>query len=935
MVFFQAVLLAGYGYAHATTLWLGPRKQAAFHLAVLGLPLAFFLLNGPLVINAQLIMGREGSPIVALLLVLSLSVGVPMFVVCTSAPLLQRWFASTDHPAARDPYFLYGASNLGSMIALLGYPALVEPYFTLAGQRFDWAVGYGALTLLTAACAWLMWKSPRPKAPPKAEDQPTHEAVGWPRRMKWVALSLAPSSLMLGATTWITTDIAAIPLLWVLPLALYLLTFIIVFARLSPRASILLTLLGLDALAAAVLLWAWTALPDGAFSLWLLGAAALGVVGSNVFLLRLGGPAPMHRVVVAVMPMLVLLLVFVMLSGFRLDIVSGIALHLLTLFVVALACHGELARDRPAPTHLTEYFLWMSVGGVAGGLFNALFAPVAFNAVAEYQVMLVVACLLLPAVASHEEGGRAADFVLAAAFLAAGALLLVMRWRDQPPDLAPLRSGSGAWAVAALLLGGLLGGVLMRWGGGLGRRLDRLLDVGLPGALAVLTLGLCWGMPARGVSPHVAGLSSMLGVDTGLVLPVLTFGVPAVVCYHFVDRPIRFGLGVGAILLAAGVSSLTADKVLCQERSFFGVLRVKSGADAEDGFEYPFRVLEHGTTTHGKQFTGEGLRDVPLSYFHRTGPIGQVFRACNHDPARAVAVIGLGTGTISCYALKGQTLDFFDIDPVVVDVAFDTNEYFTFVEDAEDRGADVNLVLGDARLTFEPKGDKVRLKPLRRRKGGKAPQRRFGEPLTPGQWYGLIVVDAFSSDAIPVHLITREALEIYRERLLDDGVLCMHISNRYLDLQPVLANIVEALGLVGYHMSDEDDDPVGKLPSHWVVIARKKEHLGKVLSPLRWSVDGDPLALLGATLWPAPAGTALAAGAGMSHALLRVLAGKATPHVRSLGWRPLDTPAELRRRLALPTGEESREELLGKSDTSRRVGVWTDDYSNLLSVFGR
>src|SRR5262245_61321659 len=131
MVFFQAVLLAGYGYAHVATAWLGPRKQAALHLVVLVLPLAFFAINGPLAVNKELIAGREGNPIPALLLVLTLSVGVPMFVVCTSAPILQKWFASTDHPAARDPYFLYGASNLGSMLALVAYPALVERLITL------------------------------------------------------------------------------------------------------------------------------------------------------------------------------------------------------------------------------------------------------------------------------------------------------------------------------------------------------------------------------------------------------------------------------------------------------------------------------------------------------------------------------------------------------------------------------------------------------------------------------------------------------------------------------------------------------------------------------------------------------------------------------------------------------------------------------------
>src|SRR5262249_21754039 len=156
---------------------------------------------------------------------------------------------------------------------------------------------------------------------------------------------------------------------------------------------------------------------------------------------------------------------------------------------------------------------------------------------------------------------------------------------------------------------------------------------------------------------------------------------------------------------------------------------------------------------------------------------------------RPVAVIGLGTGTMAAYGLPGQTLDFYDIDPEVVGISFDTDRWFTFVEDAVKRGVDVGLVLGDARLTFEPKGTKKRLKPLHARKGEPKPKRQFGPDIQEDFKYGLVVVDAFSSDAIPIHLITREAMKIYFDRMLEDGIVMMHISNRYLDLQPVLARI--------------------------------------------------------------------------------------------------------------------------------------------------
>src|SRR5262249_43452519 len=158
--------------------------------------------------------------------------------------------------------------------------------------------------------------------------------------------------------------------------------------------------------------------------------------------------------------------------------------------------------------------------------------------------------------------------------------------------------------------------------------------------------------------------------------------------------------------------------------------------------------------------------------------------AYNTDPTRPITVIGLGTGSMATYGRPGQVLDFYDIDPKVVDISFDRGEFFTFVEDAAERGVDISLIFGDARLTFEPKGEKPRLKPLSAKKGEPKPERQFRAPLKETDKYGFIVVDAFSSDAIPVHLITEQAVKIYFDRLMDHGILLMHISNRYLDLQP-------------------------------------------------------------------------------------------------------------------------------------------------------
>jgi hypothetical protein len=1077
MVFFQAILLAGYAYSHWATTALGARKQARLQLAVLALPFVSIAINGLffsglLSPNEKLILGHEGNPIPALLMVLTLSIGLPMGVVCTSAPLLQRWFASTDHPAATDPYFLYGASNLGSMLALVGYPVVVEPYFTLKNQQVLWVIGYGMLAFLTAGCALLMWKSnPAPEPPPApptdnpghspemtakaasfpssaiktssreitrnresqagkllaepvADGPQTDRPVTWMRRMHWVALAMVPSSLMLGATTYMTTDIASIPLLWVLPLALYLLTFIIVFAHISPRVQSIVTTIFLVVLALGLaygIASHFFPAPDKPTETdtnesmrWLVYLVGAGLAAFSLKVLRVRDSALIHRVMIMIMPLLVLLIVFMMLSGIRpSSIVTTIGLHLAVLFAVSMVCHGELARDRPAARELTEYFLWMSFGGVVGGLFNGLFAPIAFKGIVEYELIMMVACLLLPPLGLVKDSvwARRADIGLAAVFVGIGVFLLLMCWLDRAnrPDLSPLTTGPWQWGVVGLLLAGGLGALAAYKGWGTppleeaetpqGHWLDRLLDVGLPLALMVLVLGLYWGLPAKGIIGRLRTFAAMLNMDSDDFLNILRFGLPAVLCYTFVERSIRFGLGVGALLLAAGYSTLIYESPMFQDRSFFGVLRIEQSKsylweyktengksyffsssralnrfrDRQNGeivgfWEYPTHRLTHGTTLHGVQIREDGLRNLAVSYYHRTGPMGQIIRAYNTDPNRALAVIGLGTGSMACYALPGQTFDFFDIDPVVVGISFDTDQYFSFVEDAEQRGAKMGLVLGDARLTFEPKGDKVRLKPLHERKDGKKPARTFGEPLTSNQKYGIIVVDAFSSDAIPVHLITREALQIYRDRLLPDGVLCMHISNRYLTLQPVLANIVQDMGMAGMHMSDDDESGVGKTRSHWVAIANKREHLEKLLHRERWTNDPSQAMLLAPALAPAQAMTGLGSATSIAYALHRVLDISQVQEEKKTGdptvksaWMPVSTQDRLKIRLEKAqetvakleakmenssekkdreeaekdlTGARNKVETLKKTIAAfQRVGVWTDDYSNLLSVF--
>ncbi|MEJ7640038.1 MAG: fused MFS/spermidine synthase [Singulisphaera sp.] len=670
MVFFQAALLAGYAYAHATTALLGARRQAVLHVGLLLLPFAFLPLRIPAEWLGSPPSGANPSP--WLLGLLTVAVGLPFFVVSTTAPLLQRWFSGTGHPAAVDPYFLYGASNIGSMVALLGYPIVVEPNLRFARQSQFWAVGYGVFVVLILACAVTVWRAPRGvrETADDGDDAARADRPGLGRWSRWVGLAFVPSSLMLGVTTYLTTDIAAIPLLWVIPLAIYLLTFILVFARRPP-------------------------LP--------------------------------HPWMVRVLPMAIVLLVLIF--SLRTQQLIFIPIHLLAFFMVALVCHGELARLRPSARHLTGFYLAMSLGGVLGGIFNALVAPILFDRVAEYPLALVLACLALPRV---------------------------------------VKSGRRPW--------------------------DRALDFAVPLAVGVLLAGV------------VPSLTHRPGSQPDTLVPKLGGGVASFLCYTFKDRPVRFALGVGAVLLAFQVNPSHHGRILLQERNFFGVLRVAHDLPTHS------HVLIHGNTLHGQQGLDPGLRREPMTYYHRTGPIGQVFEAFGARPARPdVAVVGLGAGSLACYAAPGQGWTFYEIDPAVVRIARDPR-FFTYLKDCRARSRDV--VVGDARLRLRDAPD-----------GG----------------YGLIVLDAFSSDAIPMHLLTREALRLYRDKLADGGLIAFHISNRYLDLAPVLGALARDAGLIDRVRRDRDIAPeqakVGKTASDWIVMAAREEDLGPLGKDPRWKAS--------------------------------------------------------------------------------------------------
>jgi hypothetical protein len=726
MVFFQAALLGGYAYAHASTAWLGVRRQMLLHLALLALPLAVL----PLAVNPALLHGGESNPVLDVLLLLSLSVGLPFLVVSATAPLIQKWFTHTGHPAARDPYFLYAASNLGSMLALLGYPTLIEPRLHLRGEGWLtqtrlWSLGYLALALLIALCMLALWR----RGPATSEAEPDRLTVAeappepppsWTQYLRWIVLAFVPSSLMIGATTYVTTDIAAVPLLWVMPLAIYLLSFILAFGR------------------------------------W---------------------PAVLHRLVVAATVPVVLVVFFLILSGFKQRIWITVLWHFLLLFLVALACHGELALTRPSSRHLTQFYLLISVGGVLGGLFNALVAPLIFRSLVEYPLVMALACLLVGGPRPPRSWGPRAVVAAIVLALAVGLTALILY-----SDLIAVRLDTAFFT--------------------------RLFKV--PSAIV-----------AEWVTPIELKINKVLG-----------YGVPLFALFFLRRRPLALTLSLIAVLLVGDFVDARNGNQILETRSFFGVLRV-----TRDNELSGYTELWHGTTLHGRQSLDPKRRLEPIAYYHRGSPVALVMDELERrSTVIHVAVIGLGTGTMAAFARPGDIITFYEIDPKVRDIA--TNRfYFGYVPEAISRGATIRIEMGDAR---------IRMDQVRRER--------------PGERYDLIVVDAFSSDAIPVHLLTREAFRLYFDMLSVRGLLVLHLSNRYLSLEPVVANLAEDAQLGG-RLLRHDLNPAaeGATSSTWAVLARTPGAFG--------DLTHDP------------------------------------------GW----TAAKL--------------------ETSPRVGVWTDDFHNLLRIF--
>jgi hypothetical protein len=656
MLFFQAVLLAGYAYALLVSRW-PLRRQLIAQLVLLCL--AFVSLPIGLSVRWINSVPASGDPSLWLLACLAATVGLPFFIISSNSPLLQKWFSRTASESARDPYFLYAASNAGSLLSLLAYPVLIEPVLTLRAQSRLWTIVYALMVLLISVHAFLLYRSKTSETTATEvvvnDDEPK---LTWNRRLRWLLLAFAPSSLMLGVTNYITTDIASVPLLWIIPLALYLLTMVFAFARRKFVSSRLTDLI----------------VPGATVVLLMLYLADSAGRGSRV------------------------LIIF----------------HLAYFFFAALMCHSQLAGDRPGPTHLAQFYVWLSLGGVLGGVFNALVAPMVFNSVVEYPLAIVLACLLLPKVL------------------------------EQQPD---------------------------------GLR-QRRLDFALPVLIFAMTMGLGW------LADHVAPVQ-MSGSVFVVVLPLF-------VSYPLRKRPVRFALSIGGVILAAGLVTGVGQHTLHAERNFFGVIRVVN--DPNRGVH----SFLHGSTVHGRENVAPERRCEPLSYYHQDGPLGRIFAEVERSrPQANVGIIGLGIGGTTAYARADQHWTFYEINPAVVSVAR-TSQYFSYLNDCAK--AQVKIVLGDARLQLHS---------------------------APDRGYDVLVLDAFSSDAIPVHLMTQQALDLYLSKVAPGGLIVFHISNRNLDLTQVVADLAHSRELSALSMRDMTEPQVnGRDPSHWVVLARNAADYG-------------------------------------------------------------------------------------------------------------
>ncbi len=668
MCFFQAALLAGYCYAHVLNRLLAPRLVPLVHLCVLGAA----VVSLPIGLPAAWSEPPAGDAYLWLIGLLVAGVGLPFFAISANAPLLQAWFSRSGHPHAADPYFLYGASNLGSLIALLAYPVLLEPFAGLKVQAGIWTAGFIVLGLMIATCGALsVGRDAGETAAASVADEVAADRPTWARRAGWVCLAFVPSGLLVAFTSYVTTDIASAPFLWVVPLAMFLGTFILVF-RDAPLVS--------------------------------------------------------HRLMLLLQPVVTTVVLFgIAMTGIQAWIMTAVG-GTLAFFVTTMVCHRQLYEQRPSSRHVTEFYLWMSLGGVLGGTFAALVAPQVFNAIWEFPLLLVLGMGLRPGLLT----------------------------RPSRPDLRELAVMGGAVALVLILM------------------------------------SVAWS----------ASLLTAAQAELGRMAIIVAVGALALVNASSTLRQTVF-IALGALAVVLLPSAMNRGDA---ERSFFGVHRVTTIANGQ------MRTLMHGTTLHGAQRVKDeegrpiDRTPVPMVYYHPGGPAARGAALARHATGTSAAdfragVVGLGAGAMACNAQASERWRFFEIDPVVVKIATNPRQ-FTYMASCQ---PNADIVLGDARLTL-------------------AKER--------GASFDFLFIDAFSSDAVPIHLMTKEAVALYLDKLSPNGILALHVSNRHLDLHTVASATAKALPGTFVALADDRTRSKGldAVPSQVVLVTRSPEAFKEVLS---------------------------------------------------------------------------------------------------------
>lgn len=707
MFFFQLLLLGGYAYTHIAFARLKTGSQMLLHLAfAVGAALTL-----PVVYRGSGAVPEE--PALWLLLQLVLTAGLPFLFLSATSPMLQKWFSLSNHARAANPFFLYAASNCGSLAALLAYPILIEPSLGLREQAELWKYGFYVLVLLMAGCAMLLrWR---------AENQVVTEwssavSTGRERVWRWIMAAAVPSSLLLAVTGFLTRDVAPVPLLWVVPLMLYLITWILAFSE-------------------------WFRLPTPLIR----GAAGAGA--------------------------LVFLPLYFLDGTFGVEV--GLPAHLFVLFSFSLLCHRYLAETRPSASELTAFYLWLSVGGVVGGMFNSLLAPLLFSSLTEYPLAILAGIYFLQKTGKENDDEADLQVDGEAAGEAAGRNRFTAR-------RSLLTAAAFSLPFAALIY--------------------LIFEIPLQNWLLKLAFYLTIDC-SDGIMQSMMALVADYQVGIQFWLCFLSSGI----AYFIVSREVRFQkvffFAMVMLLLFVGWVG-KKDPVIFHSRNFFGtkeVIATHKGA---------LHQLVHGDTIHGAQSYIPALKREPLAYYHRQGPVGDIFALpVAQKENLKVCVLGLGPGNAAAWARPGNSFTFIEIDPEIAQIARDP-ALFSFLADSPAR---IDVIIGDGRLKMQQLPDGA---------------------------FDMIILAAFSSDSIPVHLLTVEAIQIYLSKLAPGGIIVANLSNRYLDLASLIAVTAKKCGLECTGVSDHVFDAAAganfmRMPSIYAVMARPGTELPAAKAPYR------------------------------------------------------------------------------------------------------